>query len=72
MVLEAKSHVKNCRNHFEAQRLRIFEYILNSVILNYSTIWLLTPTLSKNYTITCVYYVSISLSVCLSLCSHQN
>jgi len=27
MVLEAKSHVENCKNHFEAQRLRIFEYI---------------------------------------------
>ena len=26
MVLEAKSHVRNCKNHFEAQRLRIFEY----------------------------------------------
>jgi len=25
-VLEAKSHVWNCKNHFEAQRLRIFEY----------------------------------------------
>jgi len=26
MVLEAKSHVYNCKNHFEAQRVRIFEY----------------------------------------------
>jgi len=26
MVLEAKSHVKNCKNHFEAQHLRIFKY----------------------------------------------
>jgi len=26
MVLEAKSQVKNCKNHFEAQRLRIFQY----------------------------------------------
>jgi len=42
MVLEAKSHVKNCKNHFEAQRLHIFEYILKTVILNCSTIWLLT------------------------------
>jgi len=72
MVLEAKSHVKNCKNHFDAQRLRIFEYILKTVILNYSTIWLLTPTLSKNYTVTCLYYVSISVSVCLFLCNNQN
>jgi len=28
--------------------------LLKTVILNYSTIWLLTPTLSKNFTITCV------------------
>ena len=26
MLLVAKSHVKNCKNHLEAQRLRIFEY----------------------------------------------
>jgi len=26
MVLEAKSHASYCKNHFEAQRLRIFEY----------------------------------------------
>jgi len=28
--------------------------LLKTVILNYSTTWLLTPTLSKNYTITCL------------------
>jgi len=27
MVLEAKSRVWNCWNHFQAQRLRIFEYV---------------------------------------------
>jgi len=47
MVLEAKSHVQNYKNHFEAQRLRILNILLKTVILNYSTIWLLTPTLSK-------------------------
>jgi len=31
-----------------------------------------TDVVKKNYTITCLYYVSISLSVCLSLCNHQN
>ena len=25
-----------------------------------------------HYTITCLYFVSISVSVCLSLCNHQN
>ena len=25
----------------------------------------------KNYTMTCLYYVFISVSVCLSLCNHQ-
>jgi len=31
-----------------------------------------TDVVKKNYTISCLYYVSISLSVCLSLCNHQN
>jgi len=35
--------------------------LLQTVILNHSTIWLLTPTLSKKTTITCLYYVSISV-----------
>ena len=38
---------------------------LITVILNYSTIWLLTPTLSKKYSITRLYYVSISVSIYL-------
>jgi len=56
MVLEAKSQTaKIILKHSVCIFLNI---LLKTVILNYLTIWLLTPTLSKkNYTITCLYYV---------------
>jgi len=37
--------------------------LLKTVILNYSTTWLLAPTLSKNCTITRLYYVIQAYSV---------
>ena len=49
-MLEAKSHVWNCKYHFEAQRLRIFEYasntdVVNKTILQHVCIMSLSPCL---------------------------
>jgi len=65
-MLEAKSHVQNCKNHFEAQRLRIFEYTTyNSHFKLFDYMASNTDVVKKNYTITRLYYVSISVSIYL-------
>jgi len=64
-MIEAKSQSETAKIILKLSVCVFLNILLKTVILNYLTIWLLTPTLSKNYTITCLYYVSISVSVCL-------
>ena len=63
MVLKPKHTSKTAKIILKLSVCVFLNIQLQTVILNYSTIWLLTPTLSKNYTITCLYYVY--LCVCL-------
>jgi len=60
MVLEAKSHVyKTAKIILKLSVCVFFNILLKTVILNHSTIWLLTPTLSKkiyyNMSVLCLY-----------------
>jgi len=65
MVLEARSHVKTAEIILKLSVCVFLNMVLKTVIVNYSTIWLLTPTLSKklyyNMSVLCLY-----LCVCMS------
>jgi len=57
MVLEAKSHVQKSTNYFEAQRLRIFEYITREKT---RFVWIFLINISVR--------LAIYLSVCPFVC----